>query len=383
MSDRAYWLAWSRVPGVGSTLATRLKNQFGSLQAAWSADSSSLLRVDGIGQQTVEAICAARQHIEPVDFLEQHSQKNPDFWTPDDSDYPQLLLEIPSYPLVLYYRGQVIPAENQGINNLVAIVGTRNPSEYGKRWTKKLTTTLIQHGFTIVSGLAEGIDTEAHRSCVDRGGRTIAIVGTGVDLVYPSTNRSLYEQILAKGLVMSEYPSGTKPDRQHFPQRNRIIAGLSRAVIVTEAPDKSGALITASLANDYGRDVYVLPGSLDNRCSEGCLKLINNGAQIILGESHLLELLGTLPRLDSYTSSLLSSPDSSQPAPSASLQVAVPPDLEPSLATILQAIPLEPISFDHLVQRVTLPASSVSSALIQLQLMNLVTELPGMRYQRY
>ncbi len=374
MDDRAYWLAWSQVPGVGSTLVKRLHQHFGTLQNAWTANTSALIAIEGIGPQTLEAIVAKRNQIDPEVFLEQHHQKNPHFWIPTDPDYPRLLLEAPSYPLILYYRGAVAVEENQGISHTVAIVGTRDPSDYGKRWTHKLTTTLVQHGFTIVSGLAEGIDTEAHRSCVDRGSRTIAVVGTGVDVVYPTQNRRLYEDILPRGLVISEYPSGTKPERLHFPQRNRIIAGLSRAVIVTEAPEKSGALITAHLANDYGRDVYVLPGSLDNPRSRGCLELINKGAQIILGEKHLLELLGTMPNLD------ISQPlPSSLPSDSPSLPL---PNLEPSLAKILQAISSEPTTFDQVVQRVEMPASAVSSALIQLQLMNLVVELPGMRYQR-
>ncbi|MCS6813917.1 MAG: DNA-processing protein DprA [Cyanobacteria bacterium] len=375
MDDRAYWLAWAQVPGIGATLVKRIQQRFGSLQAGWSASLSDLMTVEGIGPQISEAILATRNSLEPYAFLEQHQQKNPCFWTPADPDYPRLLLETPSYPLVLYYRGHVVPEENQGRTNLVAIVGTRNPSDYGKRWTQRLTTALVQHGFVVVSGLAEGIDTEAHRTCVSRGSRTIAVVGSGIDVVYPVSNRQLCDDILVKGLVVSEYPRGTKPDRLHFPQRNRIIAGLCRAVLITEAPARSGALITASIANDYGRDVYVLPGALDNPRSYGCLELINQGAQLILGERHLLELLGTLPALDN--SSAPETPISPRS------ESTLPPDLDPSLAKVLATISSDSVSFDYIVQHVEMPANVVSSALIQLQLMNLITELPGMRYQRH
>ncbi len=226
-----------------------------------------------------------------------------------------------------------------------------------------------QNGFTVVSGLAEGIDTEAHRGCLEAGGRTIAVLGTGVDVVYPPSNRELYKQILQQGLVLSEYPVGTPPDRAHFPRRNRIIAGISRAVLVMEAPTKSGALITARFANDFCRDVYVLPGSLDNLRSLGCLGLLSKGAQVILSEGHLLEMLGAMPQLDSVEKS-----KSFEPLPL--------PNLEPELKQVLDAIALECMPFDLIVQQTGYSAGSVSSALLQLELMGLVSQLPGMRYQR-
>ena len=181
----------------------------------------------------------------------------------------------------------------------IAIVGTRRPSPYGLKWTRRLTHRLSQEGFTIVSGLAAGIDTEAHRTCLSLSGRTVAVVGTGVDVVYPRRNQSLYDEIIETGLVVSEYPAGTPPDRLQFPQRNRIIAGLSRATLVTEAPQKSGALITAYLANEFCRDVYALPGSLDNPNSRGCLGLITRGAQLVMDEDNLIQTLQEMPSLTS------------------------------------------------------------------------------------
>jgi DNA processing protein len=255
--------------------------------------------------------------------------------------------------------------QNSG-NRAIAVVGTRNPSDYGRRWTRRLAQRLAEAGFLIVSGLAEGIDTEAHCAALDKGADTIAVLGTGVDLAYPRGNLNLHRAIAQKGLLLSEYPAGTEPARHQFPARNRIIVGLSRAVIITEAPSRSGALITAHLANDYCREVYVLPGSLENTCAIGCLGLISQGAQVILSEGHLLESLGQLPCLD--------------PAPVA--EVSPSPDLPPALAQVFQWVPSEPVSLDWLVQSSGLPTAHVSSALTQLEMLSLVELLPGMRYQR-
>jgi len=372
VEERAYWLAWSQVDRVGPVLLRRLQQHFGSLADAWKANAAQLRQVEGFGYQIVSAVTAARSQINPEQFLEQHSVKNPYFWTLADADYPRLLLEIPSPPPVLYYRGLVQPQENQGIMPMVGIVGTREPSEYGKRWTRKITVALARHGFTVISGMAAGIDTEAHRGCLEAGGRTLAVLGTGVDLIYPPRNKPLYEQIQQQGLLLSEYPAGTQPNRAHFPQRNRIIAGLSRAVLVMEAPSKSGALITAHYANDFCRDVYALPGSLDNHQSLGCLGLLSRGAHVILNEGHLLEMLGAIPKLDQAVQLPLFA--QAQPTPV--------PQLEPELAKVLQALAPEPTAFDLIVQQAGLAVGSVSSALLQLELLGLVSQLPGMRYQR-
>ncbi|NEP30724.1 DNA-processing protein DprA [Moorena sp. SIO3B2] len=368
--ERAYWLAWSEVPGIGSVLLQRLHQQFGTLAEAWKASASELGAVEGFGVRLIERVVKMRGQYLPEQLLEQHLVKNPCFWTPADGEYPRLLLEIPSPPPRLYYSGVVDLAENYGSKPIVGIVGTRNPSEYGKRWTRKISATLAKHGFTVVSGMAVGIDTQAHRGCLEAGGRTIAVLGTGLDVVYPLSNSYLYKQIQEQGLVISEYPASTKPARSNFPQRNRIIAGLSRAVLVMEAPNKSGALITARLANEFCRDVYALPGSLDNPNSIGCLGLLNRGAHVILSEGHLLEMLGAIPELDPHSAI-------EQPLP------ALPvPTLEPALAKVLDAIAFEPTSFDIIVQQAALEAGSVSSALLQLELMGLVSQSPGMRYRK-
>lgn len=401
VNERAFWLAWSHIAGMGPILIRRLHQHFGTLSIAWEASPTELAAISGVGWQTAETVAQERRKLDPEQLLLEHEQNNPCFWTPSDPDYPSLLLEIVDPPPILYYRGKVDVLENQGIVPSIAIVGTRDPSDYGRRWARKLSAALAQAGLTVVSGLAEGVDTEAHQSCLATGGRTIAVMGTGVDVIYPWFNRKLAQQILQQGLLLSEYPAGTQPDRTHFPRRNRIIAGLCRATLVIEAPRKSGSLITARLANEYGRDVYALPGTLDNNRAKGCLELLNQGAQVILGERELLNELATLPQLNFLASqtddvaqlSLL--PESVAPevaALSTRTEPAVQsgmearrnamPTLAPELQQVFRVVTLEPVNLDQIVQQAGLATGSVLSALSQLELMGLVSQLPGMRYQR-
>jgi DNA processing protein len=387
--ERMYLLAWSQVAGVGPILIDRLERHFTSLEAAWSADSQQLLAIDGIGLQSVEKLVTSRAKIDPEALLASHLVDNPQFWTRGDADYPRLLREIPSAPAVLYYRGQPVLAENRGEIPAIAIVGTRSPTEYGKKWASKISTLLATKGFIIVSGMAQGVDTQAHRACLEAGGRTIAVVGTGVDIVYPPRNDVLAADIHQHGLIVSEYAAGTPPDRTHFPARNRIIAGLSRVTIVIEAPVKSGALITAHQANDFGRDVYVLPGSIDNPNAIGCLGLLSRGAQPILSLEHLLELIAAIPQLDGSGQLQLFPPlatastllDRSQPRQGIAV-TAPPADLSPDLHAVWFAVTDEPCNFDEIVERSQLPVATVSSTLLQLELLGAISQLPGMRYQK-
>ena len=362
--EQAYWLAWSQIKGIGAVSLKKIHQHFGSLQTAWSAPAIAFAEIDGINGKAAVAIRQSRPKHLPAELITTHRQQNPQFWTPDEKLYPRLLAEIPSPPALLYYQGQVDPEENQGSKPMVGIVGTRNPSEYGKRWTKKLTQALVSHGFGIVSGMAAGVDAIAHNTCLEAGGRTIAVLGTGIDQIYPFSNRELYQQLSKDGLIVSEYPAQTQPDRGHFPARNRIIAGLCRATIIIEAPKRSGALITARYANDFCRDVYVLPGSLDNSRSLGCLGLLNSGAHVILGSEHLLEMLGTMPCLD-----LL--PNTNQPQP----------NLPPELARIYKLIDRESITVDAIAEQTGLSIGEILATLSQLEMLDLVVQLPGMRYQ--
>ena len=371
--DRAYWLAWLQIKGIGAVLLTKIYRHFGNLTQPWTANSSELAQVEGLGTKIINQITAQRANINPQQLLEQHQKDNPLFWTPSDPEYPHLLLEIPSPPPLLYYRGVVDLTENYGTKPAIAIVGTRYPTKYGRDWTKKISHTLTKQGFTVVSGMAAGIDAEAHKAALTAGGRTIAVLGTGVDTIYPHSNSQIYHEIGQQGLILSEYPAGTKPDRKNFPPRNRIIAGLSRAVLIMEAPQRSGALITARYANEFCRDVYVLPGSLNNSQAMGCLNLLNRGAHVILGETELLEMLALMPQLDIKPVKQTKLPTNPAKPPA--------PDLEPKLAQIVQAINEDYNSVDAIAQKTNLDTPTLLAALFELELMGLVSQLPGMRYQ--
>jgi DNA processing protein len=373
IDEKAYWLAWLEIKGIGATLLRRLQQHFNSLEQAWFASPLELGQIEGFGTKLIEQIMSQKGSISPQQILAEYLQINSDFWTPVDPEYPRLLLEIPSPPPILYYRGIVDLAENLGNKPAIAIVGTRYPTRYGRDWTRKLSRTLTKQGFTIVSGMAAGIDTEAHQACLEAEGRTIAVLGTGVDIVYPHNNSQIYHKIQQQGLVLSEYPPGTKPDKKNFPPRNRIIAGLCRAVLIMEAPRQSGALITARYANEFCRDVYVLPGSLDNEQALGCLNLLNNGAHVILGENELLEMLEIMPQLDI-------NPQRSNNNQQFPLEKILLPDLEPQLAQIIQAIHHDHSSLDAIAQTTQLDTATLLASLSQLELMGLISQLPGMRY---
>lgn len=361
--ERAFWFTWSQIEGLGPILQKRLAQHFGSLGAAWAASPDELLRVDGVGLKLAWAIAEQRPRLD----LTAVDRAPGSFLTPADDAYPDLLYEIPDPPPVLYYQGKVDLLRACQQRPGVGIVGTRSPTEYGKRWTRRITKALCRAGFLVLSGLADGIDRVAHECCLEAEGDTISVLGTGVDVVYPYRNRDLHRAIARSGLLLSEHPPGTQPERVYFPRRNRIIAGLSRAVLVTEAPQRSGALITAKLANDYCREVFALPGSLDNPRCRGCLELLAQGAQMIFGEETLVEALGTLPV--------------------ETVEVVHPPrpDLPPPLMMVLQAVTAEARSLDAIVQQVqSLSTGDILSALTQLELMGLVSSIPGtQQYQLY
>ncbi|MEO1620168.1 MAG: DNA-processing protein DprA [Cyanobacteria bacterium J06632_3] len=402
-------MAWSRIKHVGPVTIKRLWEHFGSLASAWEAPANELLVVDGIGLLTAEQIVSKRPSMSPSELLREHEQANQAFWTPADADYPSLLFAINDPPPVLYYRGR-LRLNEAPLTLSVGMVGTRRPSAYGKRWTQRLSAGLSRRGAIIISGLAAGIDTEAHASCLQHRGSTVAVLGTGVDVVYPYRNRALYEQIVETGLVVSEYPDGTGPDKAHFPQRNRIIAGLSRATLVMEAPARSGALITARLANDYCREVFALPCALDNEQGQGCLRLIEQGAQVILGESALAQTLEALPKLDKSvvekseaneaesnkptaakseeerivrtTSSVTPVSANDESTNTGSANSVEQPHLSPILTQVFAAVPAEPTLLDYIVQHAQLETGRVLGALVELELSGLVVQLPGMQYQR-
>ncbi len=266
----------------------------------------------------------------------------------------------------------------------LAIVGTRSPSDYGKRWAKKLATELAAAGVTIVSGMAAGIDAQAHRGALAVQGTTLAVVGTGVDQIYPSQHRELYEAIQAHGAILSEFSPGTGPAKEHFPRRNRIIAALCQATLVIEAPRRSGALITSDLATQYNRDVYALPGSLDNPNAEGGLRLIQTGARLVLGVTDILDGLGLIHHQGSLDLAGTPSAAATASAPTviASANLAPPPALNPTEQQIWAALGSECLTVDALALKTQLDSASLSSSLLMLELAGHIRQLPGMRYER-
>jgi DNA processing protein len=367
--DRAYWLAWSQIAGIGPILLKRIQQQLGQLAIAWEASPTELRRVEGIGDKLIQGIIAQRPKIQVDALYAQYTDRNAQFITPADPEYPAALWETPDPPALLHYRGNLGLLEAA---RPIAIVGTRDITAYGRRWTDRLSAGLTQQGMTIVSGLAAGVDTVAHQSCLDAGGTTIAVLGTGVDLVYPVGNRGLYEQIIARGLLLSEYADGTPGDRRHFPARNRIVAGLCQDTIVTEAGLTSGALITARVAQEYGRQVHVLAGSLDNPQAAGCLKLIAAGAKIIASEEDFLGQFGAVTR-SAHRLIQPARPQKTITAPK------IPAHLEAIWATI--GAHVGPIELDTIVTQTGLPTGDVLVQLLELELLSVVTQDEGMRYR--
>ena len=284
--ETACWLAISRVSHIGPVRIERLIARYGSLTSAWSAPEEELRAI--LEPRPLAELQTARSRIDPVGELDRLARLGIGVIHPRHAAYPKLLAEISGRPSILYVRGEILPSDDAS----VAIVGTRRATPYGRQSAERIAGELAQAGVTIISGLARGVDAAAHRAALSSGGRTIAVLGSGPDVIYPPEHRGLAEQILEAGAVISEFAPGTKPDAQNFPARNRIISGMSLGTVVIEAPVRSGALITATFAADQGRDVFVIPGSIFAQSSEGTNALLRDGARIARSGADLLEDLG-------------------------------------------------------------------------------------------
>ncbi len=281
MREEDYLFAWSLVPQIGYRRLSRLISYFSDAKTAW--ENFKTIDPSIFGPKLTRDLKEAIQRINIDKELEKVYKKNIKIITLQSPDYPFLLKKTASPPIVLYVKGE-LPS-----GNYISVVGTRRPSHYGITIAEKLSGELIIRGGVIVSGMARGIDTHAHLAALQKGGKTIAVLGTGVDIVYPFENKKLYRSIISSGAVISEYPIGTKPRREHFPRRNRVIAGLSLGTLVIEAPKKSGALITANFATEEGREVFAVPGPLNSEKSKGTNQLIKNGAKLVEDVSDIIE----------------------------------------------------------------------------------------------
>ena len=321
--------------------------------------------MDGIGPETAKIISSWQDHVDPSKEISEAEERGISIITREDEDYPKHLLQAYDSPILLYVWGKILPRDKHAIS----VVGSRRTTTYGINATRKLTYQLAHAGFTIVSGLARGIDTAAHESALAAKGRTIAVIGSGLGRLYPPENLTLAEKIAdGNGAVISEFPLQRPPDKQTFPMRNRIVAAWSQAVLVTECPAWSGSLITANLASEYGKPIFAVPGPIDKPSSAGCHQLIRDGATLVSDASHIIDDMGELPF--SYKQEI---PEEKEAAP----------ELPPEEAAVLAAMPAgEELAVDRIISESGLPSSAVTAALFKLELRRLVRALPGFRFMR-
>ena len=355
--DLAYWVALTRFRAFGSIRLGKLSRRFSDMRVAFEASTAQLVEA-GIEPDVVNRFLQERIHINPEVELKKLEQHDVQAITIKDEVYPALLKEIFDPPAVLFVRGQLPP---QNVKHL-AVVGSRKATLYGKRAVEKIVEPLAQIGVVIVSGLAHGIDTAAHKASLDVGGITLAVLGSGVDQesIYPSQNRALCSAILSKGgAIISEFPIGTPPLKQHFPLRNRIIAGLSHGVLVVEGALQSGSLITAKASLEAGRDVYAVPGPIDSLLSEGPNNLIKQGA------------IAVTEPTDIFGVTIYESP---------SKEIYHPKNAEEE--SLLKTLTNEPIHLDEIVHLSNLPIHVASSTMTMLEMKGVARHQGGRYYSK-
>lgn len=358
MTETRYWLAFNLVQGIGPVKTRALLDYFGDLQRAWQA-SPSQLQEAGLDKRALKNVLDARESLDLDRELSKLHQCGARLITWDDADYPIRLKEIEEPPPVLYVRGE-LRAEDEFA---VAMVGTRLATAYGKEVARQLAGELARNRITVVSGLARGIDFIAHQAALEAGGRTIAVLGCGVDIIYPPEARKLSEQIIQHGALVSDYPLGTAPDASNFPPRNRIISGISLGTLVVEAGLDSGALITAAFALEQGREVFAVPGNIYSKGSQGTNRLIQQGAKLVRCVDDMLEELHL-----------------QHVAQQQETRTALPQDETERI--VWAALSHEPMHMDELRRTLDLPISTISSTLILMELKGLARHVGGMNYIR-
>jgi len=377
-----YWIALKAVEGVGCVGFRTLLTAFGSPEAIFRASASTLQVLPGIGPKTTDEIRSFTDWGKAEQEVAQAETLGVSIVTCQDPLYPANLLNIYDYPPYLYVKGSLCPEEIG-----VAIVGSRLASTYGKYVTEKLSRELALKGITVVSGLARGIDSAAHRGALAGKGRTIAVLGSGLDIVYPPENEALAADITAQGALVTEYPFGTPPNAPNFPARNRLISGISLGVVVVEAGEKSGSLITARIAAEQGRSVFAVPGAIESAGSRGTNRLIKQGAKLIENVEDILEEIlpqAGLPPVVPERPPLFSAPEAvpdnmkTTPAPYSSDVRG----LGKTESKLLSFITQEPVDVDTLIARSGLTAHEVQSGLLVLALGGIIRQLPGKIFLR-
>jgi DNA processing protein len=356
MDDKKYWIGFNLIKGIGAVRLQGLIAHFGDLESAWAADPADLAEA-GLGAKVIERILAARETVSLDHVWEKIESQGIKILTWGDEAYPARLKEIDQPPPVLYIRGEYLPDDLFA----VAVVGTRKVTPYGRQVTEEIASFLAGNGITVVSGLARGVDAVAHHAALRAGGRTMGILGSGVDKIYPPEHRALAEQIIERGALVSDYAVGTPPDASNFPPRNRIIAGLSLAVVVVEAAETSGALITAEFAAGQGREVFAVPGSILAPQSKGTNRLIQKGAQPLLSPADLMQALD-LTRVG---------------AQKTARKILPADEVEARVLTVLSG---EPLHVDEIRNQANLPIEKISAALALMELKGMVRQVGGMNY---
>ena len=360
MDDIKYRVAFSRIPSIGTVRMRLLEAAFPTMQDAWEAPASAL-KDAGLTANALQQVTSRRNDMDPDREMEQLERAGVRVISWHDDAYPAALKEIYDPPPVLFHKGGFTPEDACG----VAVVGTRRASAYGREACAYLVRDLAAAGVTIISGLARGIDAIAHTTALEAGGRTIAVMGTGIDVIYPAEHKQLAQRVADTGALVSEYPLGVRPDSRNFPRRNRLLSGLSLGVLVVEAPMDSGVMHTVRFALEQGRDVFAVPGSIFSPTSLGANRLVQDGAKLVTDAADVLEELNVM-RLE-------------QPSLPGFAPLPAPEGIE---AEVLQHIGAEPIHIDEVRRQSALPVANVSSTLSLLEIKGLVKQVGGMRYIR-
>lgn len=366
--DLKYWLAINKIPNIGPVTIKKLWQHFGSIESVWKADEKDLAKIEGISKSAIKSFLKNKGQIDLDMEWEAIKRAKIKVLTLEDDEYPKPLKNIYDPPPALYIKGEDIKPDIKAL----AIVGTRRASRYGKEMAKKLAYELASLGIVVVSGMALGIDTHAHEGALEANGKTIAVFGCGVDIIYPSSNRDLAKKIELSGTVVSEFPLGTGIEKGHFPRRNRVIAGLALGTIVVEGHYDSGAMITAKYALEEGREVFAVPGSIEIDQSKGPHWLIKQGAKLIETVEDILEELPliTAKRIsDSKLKKHRQERDYS--------------NLSDDERKIVAVLSLEPKYIDNISVETGLSTPQVSSLLMMLEVNKIVRQLPGKMFVLY
>lgn len=361
MSKCKYWVGLSLVNGIGPIRLKRLVEHFGSPERVWKASKEELTAVSGIYLKQAQEILKTRESVDLDRFLRYCKEEEIQILSPEDSEFPANLMHIFDPPSVIYYRGTLMAEDVYSI----AIVGSRKMTAYGRRVTRMLARDLVVKGFTIVSGMALGVDGVAHQAALEAGGRTIAVLGSGLNQIYPREHTQLYDEIIRSGAVVSTYPPETFPEKGHFPARNRIISGLSLGTLVVEAGKRSGALITADQALEQNREVFAVPGSIFNNQSYGTNALIQKGAKLVTSAQDLFDELGELAIRRELP---------------CGKSVEKLPALTLVQTQVLSLLERGEVGFDQLLEQIEISVSELNTVLLELELMGLVLQEPGLKF---